>query len=1611
MNMKKVLCALLSAAMLATTMLSTVPAYAQDTGTRISATFLNSSRYELGVAADNVRLSWQLSSADRGIQQQAYRVVVRDEQSDVWDSGWVESAEQTGITPENLRPDTVYHWKVNVRDQDGRETGFSEERMFETAPAQLEGMWITSPRLLRKTFTLDQDLANIARARSYFSSPSILETRMNGSKVGDLVFGPKKPVPDVETYYNTFDLMPYLQDGENTIGLMVSGIYPQGNRAIGMVKITYKDGSTQVISTDTTWRACANSEITRESISAGEDVDANLITNWDTPSFIEDETWSEAAPAGMQASDGQLHVPAYAGTYYTRESFSGDYSVEVTATVLSNVCGFLFGSGSPNPPMWQIGPGGVRVHYPGNWDKIEIAPSDIQLNKPVTMRLDIVGNTVTASIDGVKVHETTLADGQTSGPLGFRSMPDEIVDYDRIAVYQNGEVIWEDNFDTADSTKWTFPEDPAVSPAISGVKVIDEVKPVSMHEVDYSDLNSPYTANGHLIMPTNCGTFTTKQSFSGNYTVELAAKTDNVFGFLFGSGTPYPAMWQLATSGNGSVRLHNPGDWSTGIRVLNDVPGVDLSDFVEMKIEVSDNHVTTYVAGQKVDECDLPDGATSGPLGIRETIAENCVVDYIRVTQGGEVVWEDNFDRIDSSKWNGFVEPSTKYVLDFGKNMQGYVRVNTTGAKDSQIQIKYSELLNDDGTIFANTTFHYPKCTYTLSGGNDTFEPRFFYTGFRYVEVSSTSGEINPDDFTACFLSDDLDQTGFFESSNDRLNKVFDMYYRAQRSNMIGNYTDCPQREKNGWTGDASVTKESTALILNDYTSAEAYMKTMYQVITEEGKPGIIIPWVSTENNPAEFDIPWASAYFVFPYETYMQTGDRYYIDIAYDALVKVFDYYKSLDTDGDAIFTNNVYGDWLGYDNQEGKIDRGFLTAPYFYYCGALLAEMAEITGRDHAELDSYLNKMYDALQRVYNKESYFSTNTQTANGMALDFGIVPPSQKETIVQTLVNAVAAADTTIKTGVLGTKSMYDALSQANEHKTLLDMTITPKKCSFGYMIDNGATTLWEYWDKAGETFNSNLTPGNAVWDSQNHCMMGGGPAVWMFNGLGGITATSGGYRTINYRAGVESELTYVNSSIDTIIGTAVSNWTNADGKFTWEITVPANATATITIPIQNATAITEGGKDILGKDGDGLTYVGLDEDGCSVYTAGSGSYQFTATDKEIPTPSDTDKSILNRVIKDAEELQKTDEYLNAIPMVQESFDAALAAAKEVADNPQASQEQINSAWITLMNEIHKLGFQKGDKSGLQAAYDEAIALDQDEYEDGEAKDNFNLAIENAKAVLDDENAVQDEIDRAKAELELAQSQLVLAEVDKTQLKKVIDQADTYLEEDFQPEGWPEFEAALKAAKETYDNEKATKKEVEQATNDLLGAMFKLQYRQDKTELNKVIEYAQGLDLNEYTESSAAGLSEALNKALEVQADKGVYQPQIREATAELVEALLNLRYKADKSLLEKAVAEAEAIDVSGYSAEAVESYNAAKAKAEELLNNNDLSREDQEKIDEATAELNAAIRALKAEVKGDANVQTQKAAPKTGEVGGIAAVAGLMLLAGAAAALGWKKRR
>ena len=1058
---------LLSTLILLTTGIVCVPITASESTDVDVQVFQTTSRYDMGLDPANVRLGWEIQTEIRGFYQSAYRVVVTEAATaaTAWDSGWVESSVQIGICPEGLKPETIYTCAVSIKDQNGKEYTSATPATLETAPAELESEWLASKGLLRETFTLEQPLANVERARCYMSSSGIIEVRLNGEKVGDLIWNPKKSVADKVTYYNTYDITAMLRDGANAVGAY-TGLEANGGYALnGMLRIYYKDGSVQTVATGEGWTTCGESEITRANVAQGEDIDLRRKTAWDTPDFKEDSKWSDAtAQSGLHSQNGELTIPDNSGTFKTYATFSGDYSIELTVTVNQTVAGFMFGvmPGEASPCMWQVSDRCLRIHYPG-WGQIETPSIPVKNGAKTTMRIDIKGNTVTTSIDGNKIHTATVPAGETEGALGIRSALHEVATYDRLAVIQNGKVIWEDDFDTADDEKWTFPGVPEPKPAISGTTIIREYKPVSVKEI----------------------------------------------------------------------------------------------------------------------------------------------------TQNGK----------------------TSYILDYGQNMQGFVRLDTKGKAGVSYRIEYSELMGDDGDIWPITTAHCPTSTYTLSGGEDHFQPRFFYTGFRYIKVTPSDGSaINPEDFTACFASDDLDQTGFFESSNDRLNTVFQLYLMSQRSNLMGNYTDCPQREKNGWLGDASVIKEASAMVLGDFSTAEAFMETMLMDIKPDGRPEIVVPVVSTGESGAQYDITWASAYFVFPYELYMATGDTYYIERSYKDLLRVFEHAKTYDPDGDYIVTHNVYGDWLGYDNAEGKLDRDFLSASYFWYCGHLLSEMMEIIGEDHSELDAYLDKVYAAIQKRFVRNGIYGGRVQTSNAMALDFGLVPEDGVEDALNAIIKAGENSKKTLRTGVLGTKSLYDALSIAHEHKLLMDMTLNPEKCSFGYLIDNGATTLWEFWDKAGETFHSHLEgQPTAFWDSQNHVMFGGGPAVWMFEGLGGITNSGAGYAQSTFRPGIESELTYANTSIDALVGKLVSNWKYENGTLTWEIEVPANTTATVIIPMADAKGITESGVNIFGKSAEGITYEGTDADGNHVYTVGGGKYLFVAgpdewvepdTQAPIGTPAD-----------------------------------------------------------------------------------------------------------------------------------------------------------------------------------------------------------------------------------------------------------------------------------------------------------------------------------------------------------------------------------------------------
>ncbi|MEE1490563.1 MAG: carbohydrate-binding protein, partial [Massilioclostridium sp.] len=328
---------------------------------------------------------------------------------------------------------------------------------------------------------------------------------------------------------------------------------------------------------------------------------------------------------------------------------------------------------------------------------------------------------------------------------------------------------------------------------------------------------------------------------------------------------------------------------------------------------------------------------------------------------------------------------------------------------------------------------------------------------------------------------------------------------------------------------------------------------------------------------------------------------------------------------------------------------------------------------------------------------------------------------------------------------------------------------------------------------------------------------------------------------------------------------------------------------------------------------------------------------------------ETDKTILQKVIDKATELEFSEEYYAAIPSVQRSFSDALSHANLVNNNTYFTQAEVDEAWINLMTEIHKLGLIAGDKTALQADYDMYKELDLDLYLDGDEKDAFVAALAAAKAVLDDEDAMQPEITAADEAL-IAAAKALVKRGDKTALQNAVDSTASYNEGDY-AKGWAEFAAARDAANIVLDTENVTQQQVDEALNTLIDAM-------------------------------------------------------------------LNLRYRADKDLLSKVVAAASTLDLSGFTPASVAAFNAALSDAKAALDNPALSTDEQDTVDNAVNALSKAIAGLtnangspaNLAVNGDGSITGATGSAKTGDTAPVALATATLLLAGAAVVVKRKKR-
>ena len=410
------------------------------------------------------------------------------------------------------------------------------------------------------------------------------------------------------------------------------------------------------------------------------------------------------------------------------------------------------------------------------------------------------------------------------------------------------------------------------------------------------------------------------------------------------------------------------------------------------------------------------------------------------------------------------------YIYDFGVNTAGLCRLRINGTEGQKVLMRYFETFVDGEPYFRNNRFdpddRFQEDEYYCSGkGTEEYTPHFTYHGFRYVLVSGiTAEQANSELLTYLEMSSDIKKTGDFRCSDGTVNKIQEATVRSDTSNFFYFPTDCPQREKNGWTADASLSAEQVLLNLAPEKSYKEWMRNIYKSLNDKGQlPGIIPTggWgYHWGNGPA-----WDNVIVYIPYYTYKYCGDRQMLEELAAPLMRYLNYLFSR-LDGKGLIAIGL-GDWC----QVGLIEDQFKT-PLVVTDTILTCDIAEKAAFIYGELGMEAQKRF-ALSLAERTRAAFRENlidkasltveggTQTAQAMALFYGMFTEEEKARALDVLVKYIHEADDHFDTGVLGGKVIYRVLAENGYVDLAYKMITRPDYPSYGNWIARGATTLWE----------------------------------------------------------------------------------------------------------------------------------------------------------------------------------------------------------------------------------------------------------------------------------------------------------------------------------------------------------------------------------------------------------------------------------------------------------------------------------------------------------------------------------------------------------------------
>jgi alpha-L-rhamnosidase len=512
--------------------------------------------------------------------------------------------------------------------------------------------------------------------------------------------------------------------------------------------------------------------------------------------------------------------------------------------------------------------------------------------------------------------------------------------------------------------------------------------------------------------------------------------------------------------------------------------------------------------------------------------------------------------------------PSTT-VYDLGRNFAGIPQITVSGPRGSAVHILPGELLNSEGRVTQASANAFPDdpvlFNYTLGGrGPQRWSPLFSYYGFRYGEVTTNSPTARlptVSRFRGESIHDAVHIDGSFSSSDPLLNRIHQLIDRAIENNLFSVLTDCPTREKLGWLEQTHL---AGASLMYNYDLDLLYRK-MARDMRDSQLPSGAVPSIAPEVvafDGSFRDSPeWGSAVILSPWAAYKFYGDLKLLRDEYPAMVTYAHYLQTRPQDN---ILSYGLGDW--YDigpgaPGESKLTSKDVTATAIYFQDLTdLAQIAKLLNQtaDAVDFSASAARVRAAFnERLFHPDTnLYDLGSQTAEAMPLVLGMVPEGRRQGVLNSLVKDIRAHNNHVTAGDIGYHYVVRALTDGGRSDVLYDMLSRTDSPSYGYQLKQGATALTEAWD-------SNPT------SSQDHFMLGHAEE-WFYRGLGGIDFDLS--RSTDQRIWIHPQpvasVASVHVTYDSVLGTIASSWRHIGSSLEIDITVPAGATATFTLPSQ-----------------------------------------------------------------------------------------------------------------------------------------------------------------------------------------------------------------------------------------------------------------------------------------------------------------------------------------------------------------------------------------------------------------------------------------------------------